>query len=189
MLWGIKMIKEQETIEKKHGIEIIDASEQTKIKEKLKSFAKSKKNNTDNGLSNVVKEEVFEFLHKEISLKTIAFTNKVLISWSIKEGAEVLLRAAVLCFFCYLMHKQVIFINELIMGIANEGWELNEATLNLFVSVVFIEITTLIGIAIRYLFKERTTNVLDIAKEAINNVNLNNMKYNIEERKEKVVGN
>lgn len=63
------------------------------------------------------------------------------------------------------------------MGIAKDGWELNEFTLNLFVSVVFIEITTLIGIAIRYLFKERTTSVLDIAKETINNVSLNNMNY------------
>lgn len=177
------MRREQEMVEKKQGIKKIDGDEQVRIREKLKSFTKSGKNTTDNGLSNVVKKEVFEFLHTEISLKTITFTNKVLISWSVKEIAEILLRAGVLFFFCYLMYRQVIFINELIIGIACEGWELNESTLNLFVSVVFIEITTLIGIAITYLFKERTTNVLDIAKEAINNVNLNNMKYNIEEHK------
>ena len=164
-------------IEQQDAIEQVEGKEQTEIKRRLGKISKVRGNITDNGLSKVVKEEVSEFLHKEISLETVKFTNRVLRSWIYKELAELLLRALVLGFFCLLMFKQVIFINELIMGIAKDGWELNEFTLNLFVSVVFIEITTLIGIAIRYLFKERTTSVLDIAKETINNVSLNNMNY------------
>ncbi len=152
-------------IEQQDAIEQVEGKEQTEIKRRLGKISKARGNITDNGLSKVVKEEVSEF------------TNRVLRSWIYKELAELLLRALVLGFFCLLMFKQVIFINELIMGIAKDGWELNEFTLNLFVSVVFIEITTLIGIAIRYLFKERTTSVLDIAKETINNVSLNNMNY------------
>ena len=141
-------------IEQQDAIEQVEGKEQTEIKRRLGKISKARGNITDNG-----------------------FTNRVLRSWIYKELAELLLRALVLGFFCLLMFKQVIFINELIMGIAKDGWELNEFTLNLFVSVVFIEITTLIGIAIRYLFKERTTSVLDIAKETINNVSLNNMNY------------
>lgn len=171
--------------QKQESIEQVEGQEQTEIKKKLRKVRKVIENTTDNGLSKVVKQEVSEFLHKEISLETVKFTNKVLSSWVWKEIAELILRAAVLCFFCYLMIKQVVFINELILGIAEQGWELNETTLNLFVSVVFVEITTLIGIAIRYLFKERTTNVLDIAKETINNVSLNNMNYNHQDYKKR----
>ena len=78
-------------IEQQDAIEQVEGKEQTEIKRRLGKISKARGNITDNGLSKVVKEEVSEFLHKEISLETVKFTNRVLRSWIYKELAELLL--------------------------------------------------------------------------------------------------
>lgn len=57
-------------IEQQDAIEQVEGKEQTEIKRRLGKISKARGNITDNGLSKVVKEEVSEFLHKEISLVT-----------------------------------------------------------------------------------------------------------------------
>ena len=54
-------------IEQQDAIEQVEGKEQTEIKRRLGKISKARGNITDNGLSKVVKEEVSEFLHKEIS--------------------------------------------------------------------------------------------------------------------------
>ncbi len=167
------------------AIEQISQDEQKIIVQRLTNRPRPKENKVDNDLYYAAREKVSEDLHQEISEGTIKFSQDVLKSWSKKEFWEIGLRAAVLGFLGYLLNKQVDFINQLILGVAEKGWEFNEVTLNLFISVVFVEITALITIALRYLFKERTTSVLDIAKDMINNASLNNMKYNRQHHNQK----
>lgn len=142
-------------------------------------------NTSDKKLKNNVVDEISNNVHVEIAHRTMSFTENLHRSWGKKEIAEITLRSVSLVAIFFILWKQLSFINELVMGIAKKDLHLDIDILKLIITGVLVEVTALVGIALRYLFQERTTNVLNIVKDVFNNMSINNNDFKKEKKDSK----
>lgn len=134
-------------------------------------------NTIDKTLVKEVQLEIYDDIHKHIAYDTLSFVQRLHRDWSKKESIELALRAIVAIGLFSLLKEEVEFIQDMMLGIGKGDLIYESGVLNLFITVVFVEIATITTFSVKYLFSERGTTPLEIIQNVINNLSDSNNKY------------
>ena len=131
----------------------------------------------DSNLRKFVTSEIYDEVHRNISLDTLEIVRDLRKDWSKKESWELYLRVGISIVLFGILYKQIHFIHYLMTEIGKGAFNFDSNVLSLFVTVVFVEMVAMTTLTIKYLFAERKTTPLEIIQNVINNLSNSNVNY------------